>query len=154
MENKTEQKSVVMVQDECNTGVVHPQRHLPATLKMIFAVFIGGILAAGIIVSAQLYLAKPQKTIVAVDIKQVMEHKHKAIMEKYKGNYTDETAKLAEAEISEYVIKIKEGLEEISRNHVILSRDAILGDTVDVTTKLIAMADGEGKSKLPKEKAE
>lgn len=112
---------------------------------LILAGIMGGIIAGGLVIGYQGYAKTPPpdlaSQIITVDLDAIMDHKRNSLIEKYKGSYTEDNAKIAEAEAKGFMGKLQEGIQKIQKDHVILAKKAVIGPYVDMTDSLIAYAE-------------
>lgn len=118
-------------------------------MSLILAGIMGGVIAGGLVIGYQGYAKTPPpdlaSQIITIDLDAIMNHKRNSLIEKYKGSYTEENAKIAEAEAKGFMGKLQEGIQKIQTDHVILAKNAVIGPSVDMTAELIAYAE-EGSS--------
>ena len=111
-------------------------------MVMIISGIIGGIMSAGAIIGYQNYTAVPVNTsqVITVDLNHIVKYKRDKLIEKYKGNYTPENAKMAESEVKVFMEKLEEGIVKFGKDRLILTKESVVGKSVDITDKLFAYA--------------
>lgn len=104
-------------------------------LMMIIAGVIGGAISAGIM--AYINNNDYQQEVMTVDLKPILEYKRNDMSERYKGELTEDTERLAEKEIESFTLQLKEKLIEYSKHGLVLSKDVVLGESIDMTDDLL-----------------
>ena len=111
----------------------------PTNLKAFAIGLIGGIIGAVLVLSAQSYIPQLQPKLFTVDIQMIAETKRQEIIEKYKGKYTDENAKLAENELVEFSDRFVAELGKVSRGRPVLNKNAVVEGGADVTDEMLVV---------------
>lgn len=104
-------------------------------LMMIIAGVIGGAISAGIM--AYINNNDYQQEVMTVDLKPILEYKRNDMSERYTGELTEDTERLAEKEIESFTLQLKEKLIEYSKHGLVLSKDVVLGESIDMTDDLL-----------------
>ncbi|MEN6621672.1 MAG: hypothetical protein ABFD50_09010 [Smithella sp.] len=110
-------------------------------IKLLIIAIMGGLIAVSIILGLQYQVPHifgfKKNTIVTVDLKKIIHPKRNEIIDKYKGAYTEENVKKAEQELQIFTDKLQEGIKSVSSGQTVLLKDVVIGDSIDITDKLI-----------------
>ena len=113
-------------------------KYLAVALIAILAGSISGISGERVY---QKYFESKAPEIAVVDLKKLVIEHQNDIMKKYPGVLSDEAKKEVQAKAEDFASKLTKAVGSVNKDHVLIIKDAVIGESRDLTDQIRRMID-------------
>ena len=119
-------------------------KHLSVVAIAILIGSISGISAERVYHS---YFELKAPHIAVIDLKKLVDEHQKGIMKKYTGQLSEQGRKDVQNIAKEFATKLSSAIETVNKDHILIVKDAVIGESQDLTDQVRRMVDGNAVSK-------
>ena len=119
-------------------------KHLMMVVIGILAGSISGISAERVYHS---YFEPKAPQIAVIDLKKLVVEHQNGMIKKYPGQLSEQGKKDVQNNAQEFAAKLSSAIEALNKDHILIVKDAVIGESQDLTDQVRRMVDGNAVSK-------